>query len=1290
MAITVQMRTQVTQLYVALFGRAPDAEGLGYWVQRVNAGESLTSIANAMFATEPARAYYPSFLTNQEIIASFYVNVLGRTADAEGLAHWTAKLNAPGATPGSVINEMIGVVANYVANGGSDPAGLSSAALYANKVQVAQYWGENVGTIAGADAILSTITADPASVTAAITAINTPVPINYNLTTGVDVVDASGANTVTGTADVAGTFTTGDIVKGNGSTTLNLTVNGTPPSLATVANVGNVNVNVVASSTVNADLWSGINTVSIVSPTLNGTTLTLQNAQVGTVYGISGTNGSMTVTYRDTSGTADNALGYLAGAGTTANPVTLDLSSANTVEGLVLSTTGSNTATVNAGTGAKTVTVGGNGTNTLTFGATAATVAFDASTSTGTNKFTFASGSIGKEDTVKGGTGADTVTANASTSFAKMTGVETFVTTVNGGVALYDGANVTGLKTVTINQGTAAGSELFSNMKSEFTTLNVNGPTGTQEVGYVTGADATLAVNYGPGSTAFDTTFDGLSVSNVKDLTVTLNVGGVAPVAMGSGSVTLDKVDTTSLALVQAGSDDSVYLSVERADALDSLAITASGDNSTLDVSIDFASQQATQGLEKLTITASGVSSSATLDAWDYVWNGTAYDNKMALTELTLTASGQSSEVNVSTNILTVGDLSAFTITASGDSSSVHIDQTLSVTGNIGTIDIIASGNDSDAEWHSYISVYSGDIGTINVVASGNTSSASIDDINVYTGSIGAINVTASGSSSDAEINALEVSGDVGAISITASGASSDATLSADTIYGSITSVSVLASGANSTASFSVSQSVTGDIGSISVIATGNMASADAYVSWVSGDVGPVTVTASGQSSSASLTQYVGGNVGAVAVTASGADSYGYFDEYASGNVQSLTVTASGADSSAFAYLYDYDGSMTVGAASVLATGDSAFAYAEIDTGSAGVLGTVTVQATKANSTATLDFVGNTFGSIAVTTGSPSSEVNLYVENLTTSGGTITSTGAGELYLDIQEKSIASLSASGQTNKVTVVVDGVNATAGMTLTTGSFADNVMGGKGVDTFSLGGGADVFNFSNLAAGATDLSAVTDVIAGGFASGTDKLLFNSAGGSSVNYVEVLTPAASEAAFAAAANSALTGTVKYYFGVVGTDGYLAYDADGTGTTSIIKLTGITDMAATDISANPASAVTILITPTTPDGNSTADGTVTAGTVTQTVAAGAFSSGFDKLDGPAAGSLTNYAENLTAAASLAAFSAAAEAALNGTVQYYFGVVGGNGYLAYNLDGTGIDALVQLTGVLDMAPTDII
>ena len=77
MAVTTQMRTQITQLYVSLFGRAPESDGLGYWVNQLDSGVSLKAIAQSMYSVEAARVMYPLYLTNDEIVAKFYMNVLG-------------------------------------------------------------------------------------------------------------------------------------------------------------------------------------------------------------------------------------------------------------------------------------------------------------------------------------------------------------------------------------------------------------------------------------------------------------------------------------------------------------------------------------------------------------------------------------------------------------------------------------------------------------------------------------------------------------------------------------------------------------------------------------------------------------------------------------------------------------------------------------------------------------------------------------------------------------------------------------------------------------------------------------------------------------------------------------------------------------------------------------------------------------------------------------------------------------------------------------------------------------
>ncbi|MFZ6818634.1 DUF4214 domain-containing protein [Undibacterium sp. Ji22W] len=147
MAVTTQMRTQVAQLYVSLFGRAPEAEGLSYWAKQLEAGKSFQTIAQDMFNVAPARDYYPSTFTNQEIVAKFYQNVLGRPADAQGLAYWTARLNTESTTGttaskaiavGTVITELLTAVSNY---SGTDADAIKSQSLLANKVDVALYYG---------------------------------------------------------------------------------------------------------------------------------------------------------------------------------------------------------------------------------------------------------------------------------------------------------------------------------------------------------------------------------------------------------------------------------------------------------------------------------------------------------------------------------------------------------------------------------------------------------------------------------------------------------------------------------------------------------------------------------------------------------------------------------------------------------------------------------------------------------------------------------------------------------------------------------------------------------------------------------------------------------------------------------------------------------------------------------------------------------------------------------------------------------------------------------------------
>lgn len=232
MSITVAMRTQVSQLYVSLFGRAPDGEGLGYWVNKLAQGNSLAQVAQDMFNVDAARAYYPSFLTNDEIVAAFYVNVLGRTADAEGQAYWVGEMNKSGATKGSVITDMINAVVNYT---GTDGDGVKSKALFTNKVAVAQYYGEKNGNIAGATNALAGVSDAASTVTAAKAAVDAGANPGqtFTLTAGIDnIAGTAGSDTinayasgVTSAGANATTLGANDVINGGaGVDTLNIEV----------------------------------------------------------------------------------------------------------------------------------------------------------------------------------------------------------------------------------------------------------------------------------------------------------------------------------------------------------------------------------------------------------------------------------------------------------------------------------------------------------------------------------------------------------------------------------------------------------------------------------------------------------------------------------------------------------------------------------------------------------------------------------------------------------------------------------------------------------------------------------------------------------------------------------------------------------------------------------------------------------------------------------------------------------------------------------------------------------
>ncbi|MFJ3484660.1 DUF4214 domain-containing protein [Pseudomonas sp. NPDC090202] len=89
MAITT---AQIQQLYVAYLGRAADKAGLDYWANQLNTVPATLTLENlrANFVNEqPEYQNAYAGLTRAETVSKIYLQLFGRPADTDGLAYWT-------------------------------------------------------------------------------------------------------------------------------------------------------------------------------------------------------------------------------------------------------------------------------------------------------------------------------------------------------------------------------------------------------------------------------------------------------------------------------------------------------------------------------------------------------------------------------------------------------------------------------------------------------------------------------------------------------------------------------------------------------------------------------------------------------------------------------------------------------------------------------------------------------------------------------------------------------------------------------------------------------------------------------------------------------------------------------------------------------------------------------------------------------------------------------------------------------------------------------------------------
>jgi hypothetical protein len=125
-------RTDVTELYVATFLRAPDSGGLNYWVN--DSRLSIEGIAQSFFDQPETQEKYPPDTTIGEFVDEVYLNLFNRYSDDAGFDYWVDEIYYGRITPGLFILAVI--------NGAQG----SDATILSNKTRVGERYANSGST----------------------------------------------------------------------------------------------------------------------------------------------------------------------------------------------------------------------------------------------------------------------------------------------------------------------------------------------------------------------------------------------------------------------------------------------------------------------------------------------------------------------------------------------------------------------------------------------------------------------------------------------------------------------------------------------------------------------------------------------------------------------------------------------------------------------------------------------------------------------------------------------------------------------------------------------------------------------------------------------------------------------------------------------------------------------------------------------------------------------------------------------------------------------------------------
>ena len=128
-----EIQSNIIELYIATFNRAPDADGLVYWTTKVTIdGWTIDKIAQSFFDSDEVTTTYPPSLSTSEFIDQIYDNILNRVPDREGKNYWIEQINN-----GLAKNDMILALINGAK---ADTGSQVDKQILENKIAVGEYF----------------------------------------------------------------------------------------------------------------------------------------------------------------------------------------------------------------------------------------------------------------------------------------------------------------------------------------------------------------------------------------------------------------------------------------------------------------------------------------------------------------------------------------------------------------------------------------------------------------------------------------------------------------------------------------------------------------------------------------------------------------------------------------------------------------------------------------------------------------------------------------------------------------------------------------------------------------------------------------------------------------------------------------------------------------------------------------------------------------------------------------------------------------------------------------------